>query len=73
MTKRKKKIYTTPKKNKHKNNNISITNFIKTFNNPRCNQCSSIIAIHYNRLYCGKCNMHFPILNSNNNILKTNQ
>lgn len=55
MAKRKKKIYNTPKKLKHKNKNISIQDFIKSFGNERCSKCSSIIASHHDRFYCGKC------------------
>ena len=55
MAKRKKKIYNTPKKLKHKNKNISILHFIKSFSNQRCSKCYSIIATHHNRVYCGKC------------------
>ena len=58
MAKRKKKIYNTLKKIKHKNSNIDIMDFIRSFDNPRCSKCSSIIAIHDNRFYCGKCQMH---------------
>ena len=58
MAKRKKKVYNTPKKIKHKNNNIDIMDFIKSFDNPRCNECSSILAMHHDRFYCGKCQIH---------------
>ena len=53
--KHKKKIYTKPKKLKHVHENISINKFINSINNPRCQFCESILAIHANRNYCGKC------------------
>tara|TARA_Y100000813_G_scaffold196130_1_gene179088 strand:- start:613 stop:816 length:204 start_codon:yes stop_codon:yes gene_type:complete len=53
--KHKKKVYNTPKKLKHIHKNVSVDNFIKSLENPRCNECCSILAIHNNRNYCGKC------------------
>lgn len=53
--KHKKKVYNTPKKIKHSNRKISLTNFIDSLNNPKCDKCSSSMAIHQNRYYCGKC------------------
>lgn len=58
MKKRKKKIYNTVKKNSHKNKVNSLIEFIKSFNNERCNICDSIIANHANRFYCGKCHLN---------------
>lgn len=55
VKKRKKKIYNTPKKIKHKNKTNKIEEFIKSINNPRCDICQSIIALHIDRNYCGKC------------------
>lgn len=56
MKKKKKKIYNTLKKEKHKNKIPTILQFIQSFNNKRCNFCKSILAHHFNRDYCGKCN-----------------
>ena len=56
MKRKKKKIYNTPKKDKHKNKITNLLQFIDSFNNQRCNICSSILAKHFNRIYCGKCN-----------------
>ena len=53
--KHKKKVYNTPKKLKHINSNVCVSTFIKSLENPRCNECCSILAIHSNRNYCGKC------------------
>lgn len=55
--KHKKKIYNTPKKLKHKHNNISVSQFIKSFDNLKCTHCQSILANHIDRYYCGKCNV----------------
>ena len=61
MAKRKKKIYTKPKKIKHTNKNNDIIDFIKSFSNQRCTNCCSLIANHKDRLYCGKCQIHFDL------------
>lgn len=53
--KHKKKIYNTPKKIKHVHKNISTNQFINSFNNPKCSKCSSLLAFHLDRYYCGKC------------------
>ena len=53
--KHKKKVYNTPKKLKHIHSNVCVSIFIKSLENPRCNECCSILAIHNNRNYCGKC------------------
>ncbi len=55
MKRKKKKIYNTPKKDKHKNKITNLLQFIDSFNNQRCNICSSILAKHFDRIYCGKC------------------
>ena len=57
MKKKKKKIYNTNKKEKHKHKITNIFKFIESFNNQKCNICHSILAIHINRNYCGKCNI----------------
>ena len=54
--KRKKKVYNTPKKIKHTSKSTDLKQFINSFNNPKCDTCSSILAVHTNRYYCGKCN-----------------
>ena len=54
--KRKKKIFNTPKKISHINKTNSLSDFINSFSNPKCRHCLSILAIHDNRNYCGKCN-----------------
>ncbi len=53
--KHKKKIYNTPKKIAHVNKSNTILEFINSFSNPKCKHCNSILAIHNNRSYCGKC------------------
>ena len=55
--KHKKNVYNNPKKVKHVHQNINVNNFIKSLGNQRCNKCESILAIHDNRNYCGKCNI----------------
>ena len=55
--KHKKKVYNTPKKVKHVHKNVDINKLIGSLDNPRCNVCQSILAIHTNRKYCGKCNV----------------
>ena len=55
VKKHKKKVYNTPKKNKHKTKTNKLEEFIKSINNPRCNVCQSILALHFNRKYCSKC------------------
>ena len=55
MKKIKRKIYNTPKKEKHKNKINNLLDFKKSFNNKRCNICESIMGNHKNRIYCGKC------------------
>ncbi|VVU95329.1 hypothetical protein CPAV1605_1080 [seawater metagenome] len=56
MAKRKKKIYTTPKKIKHihKNKKLNIINIINI--NPRCLDCNNYMAIHQDRETCSNCN-----------------
>lgn len=54
--KHKKKIYNTPKKIKHTHKNITITNFLQSLNNLKCEICNSSLATHCDRYYCGKCN-----------------
>lgn len=53
--KRKKKIYNTPKKNKHKhvNNKLNIINIIN--NNKKCFRCGNYMANHNDRLTCTYC------------------
>lgn len=53
--KHKKKIYTTPKKLKHVHAKKSLSNFIESQKNPKCNICNSLFAQHNDRLYCGSC------------------
>ena len=56
--KHKKKVYNTPKKLKHVHRKISVDKFIESFNNPKYNSCeNSILSIHFDRKYCGKCNI----------------
>ena len=55
--KRKKKIYNTPLKEKHNHKTPNLLNFIKSMENPRCNNCHSILANHTDRYYCGKCHI----------------
>ena len=59
--KRKKKVYTTPKKIKNTRTKISIDKFINSFNNPKCKTCNSTLAIHNNRFCCGKCKTSLEI------------
>lgn len=53
--KRKKKVYTTPKKikNVHKNNKLNILSVIK--NNPKCIKCENYMAVHVDRFTCTYC------------------
>lgn len=53
--KRKKKIYTTPKKIKHKHvsKKLNIVNVIS--NNPRCINCNNCMANHSDRFTCSFC------------------
>ena len=53
--KHKKKVYNTPKKSKHVHEKVNVSNFLASFNNSRCCVCQSILAIHFDRTYCGKC------------------
>ena len=55
VKKRKKKIYNTPKKTKHKhiNKKLNIINIIN--NNFRCLKCNNYMANHNNRLTCSYC------------------
>lgn len=53
--KHKKKQYNTPKRVKHICHKISLTTFIESLNNPKCSSCMSMLAVHSNRRYCGKC------------------
>ena len=54
--KRKKKIYTTPKKQKHihKKANLNIIKVIS--NNQKCLKCNNYMANHFNRNTCSHCN-----------------
>ena len=54
--KHKKKVYTTPKKIKHIHRKMDINKFINSFNNPKCQFCLSNLAVHSDRIHCGKCN-----------------
>ena len=54
--KRKKKIYTTPKKTKHIHKKIPMS-IITSINNPRCKLCDNRMAIHCNRNTCSYCNL----------------
>ena len=55
--KHKKKVYTTPKKIKSVHKNIPL-NILKSINNPRCENCGSVMAVHENRHTCSKCGIH---------------
>ncbi len=57
--KHKKKIYNTPKKLKHIHKKVSVDQFINSLNNPKCNTCCSILALHDEKYYCGKCHISF--------------
>ena len=57
--KHKKKIYNTPKKLKHIHQKVSVNQFINSFNNTKCDKCTSILAFHTDRYYCGKCHLSF--------------
>ena len=54
--KRKKKIYTTPKKEKHvhKKSNLNIIKVLN--NNLKCSNCNNYLANHTDRLTCSYCN-----------------
>ena len=53
--KRKKKVYKTPKKIKHRHVNNKL-NIIKCINNPKCDDCNNTMAIHSDRAACSYCN-----------------
>ena len=53
--KHKKKVYTTPKKEKHVHKNVPL-GILKTINNPRCTTCNNRLAVHYDRYTCTICN-----------------
>ena len=55
--KHKKKVYTKPKKLTHVHQNVSLSKFIESINNPKCKLCQSLLAVHDNRFYCGKCHL----------------
>ena len=58
--KHKKKIYNTPKKLKHIHQKVNVNQFINSMNNnPKCNTCTSILACHNDKYYCGKCHLSF--------------
>ncbi|XP_041489824.1 ubiquitin-40S ribosomal protein S27a-like [Microtus oregoni] len=72
--KRKKKSYTTPKKNKHKRKNVKLTvlKYYKVDKNGKisrlCRECPSdecdagvFMASHFDRHYCGKCCLTYCI------------
>ena len=59
--KHKKKVYNTPKKLKHVHKNISVNEFINSFDNLKCDKCLSNLALHINRYYCGKCQISFNL------------
>ena len=52
--KRKKKVYTTPKKIKHVHPKKSL-NILKTMDNPRCQNCDNRMANHQDRFTCTYC------------------
>ena len=55
--KRKKKVYTTPKKIKNTHKNIRL-NIINVFNNnPKCGECNNYMAVHSDRETCSHCNI----------------
>lgn len=60
VKKRKKKTYTTTKKIKHVNKNISL-NILKSINNPKCQECNNTMAIHCNRYTCSNCNICYVL------------
>ena len=53
--KRKKKVYKTPKKIKHRHVNNKL-NIIKCINNPKCLECNNYMAVHSDRETCSHCN-----------------
>ena len=54
--KRKKKIYTTPKKLKHKHVNIKLNIINVLTNRPKCSDCNNNMAKHFDRFTCTFCN-----------------
>ena len=56
--KRKKKIYTTLKKIKHKHVNKPL-NIISSINNPRCLSCNNSMSNHDNRITCSYCEVSY--------------
>lgn len=58
--KRKKKVYTTPKKIKHTSVNVKM-NMLKIIDNPKCKNCNNFLAVHSDRYMCGYCNISIPI------------
>ena len=56
--KRKKKIYTTLKKIKHKHVNKSL-NIINSINNPMCLSCNNRVAVHFDRFTCTCCGVSY--------------
>lgn len=59
--KHKKRVYSKPKKLKHITRITPLMDFINSFSNSKCPQCQSIIAGHFNRNYCGKCEMSHSV------------
>ena len=64
--KHKKKVYNTPKKIKHVHQKKSVSEFINSFKNPKCNSCQSTLAVHTDRYYCGKCQNSTPLISTTN-------
>ncbi len=56
--KHKKKVYTKPKKIKHRNKKIPMS-IIKSINNPKCKLCENRLSVHFDRYTCSYCNISF--------------
>ncbi len=52
--KHKKKVYNTPKKIKHVHKKQPL-NILKSINNPTCEKCNNILAVHHDRHTCTHC------------------
>ena len=59
--KHKKRVYSNPKKIKHRNQITPLMSFINSLSNPKCPLCQSILAGHFNRNYCGKCQISHSV------------
>ena len=56
--KRKKKVYTKPKKIKHIHKKEPMR-IIRSINNPKCDLCENRLSVHYDRFSCSYCNLSF--------------